>query len=57
MLAITIISLVGLLLLAGLLFGAQATSKNMTNGANGLFALFYVVILFAAVTIVILYLK
>lgn len=60
MLAITIIAILCLGLLFSILASAQAYSKKLGSSnpaTNKLYALFYILILFASVSIVILYIN
>lgn len=58
MLALAIISLIGLALLETVLLGAQAlTRKNNLKSTNVLYTFMHVVVIFAFVAIIVLYLN
>lgn len=57
MLALTIISILGLTLLFSIIVFANILSKVNKQGPNLIFNLFYVVLIFVAVSTIILYIK
>lgn len=58
MLALTIISLIGLGILGTVLLGAQALSRKQNlKSTNVLYAVLQIIVLFAAVSIIVLYLN